>query len=214
MFKQRERRNRVLEALDLAVKQFRSREDLYPLRIPHEPLLLSDIVEQALQGEARAFDEESLRARTLLALDWDDGSRWELWIASLPSGLRLYCDSGEGERRILASGGRNAGDESDLMFLELLGWSRGEIFGIEMSGGAPRRVRSPIDRALLVDFFVDLFEGTVAEDDIRRDHAVSGDGRQDGNGRDFRTEVDTWLDRAKTAARSGEAGDSLADPSS
>jgi hypothetical protein len=196
MFKQRERRNRVLEALDLAVKQFRSREDLYPLRIPHEPLLLSDIVEQALQGEARAFDEESLRARTLLALDWDDGSRWELWIASL------------------ASGGRNAGDESDLMFLELLGWSRGEIFGIEMSGGAPRRVRSPIDRALLVDFFVDLFEGTVAEDDIRRDHAVSGDGRQDGNGRDFRTEVDTWLDRAKTAARSGEAGDSLADPSS
>jgi len=120
MFQQRERRNRVLEALDRLVKQFRTREDLYPLRIPHEPVLFADLVADALGDEAGRFDERAVRTRTLLTLRWDDGSSWGLWVAALPSGLKLFCDSAHDETRILASGGRNAGDESDRFFLVVI----------------------------------------------------------------------------------------------
>jgi len=194
MFAQRDRRNRVLEALDRSVKQFRTREDLYPLRIPHEPLRLADVVGEALGDEASRFDDDSLRARTILSLRWEDDSCWEVWVASLPSGLKLFCDSGSDETRILASGGRNAGDESDRFFIELLGHSRGELFGIEMSGGAPSSVRSSVARPLLVEFFVNLFEGTEAEEDIRDEHSRDMDVTSEG--RDFQTEVEWWLTRA------------------
>jgi hypothetical protein len=199
MFQQRERRNRVLEALDRLVKQFRTREDLYPLRIPHDPLLLADLVADALGDEAGRFDERAVRTRMLLTLRWDDGSNWELWVAALPSGLKLFCDSAHDETRILASGGRNAGDESERLFLELLGESRGEHFGIEMAGGAPTVVISPIDRALLVDLFVNLFEGTDTEGDIRRSHAMGRDEEPAAAaaGRDFQAEVEWWLDQVR-----------------
>ena len=68
---------------------------------------------------------------------------------------------------MLASGGRNEGDESDRAFLELFAESAGGHFGIEMAGGAPRSVRSPMDREFLVDRFVDLFEVTGSEDSLR-----------------------------------------------
>ena len=69
---------------------------------------------------------------------------------------------------MLASGGRNEGDESDRAFLELFAESAGSHFGVEMAGGAPRLVRSPMDREFLVDRFVDLFEVTESEDSLRR----------------------------------------------
>jgi hypothetical protein len=122
-----------------------------------------------------------------------------LWVIVLPSGLKLFCDSGEEESRILASGGRNLGEESDRLLLQLLAESAGSHFGIEMSGGAPSRVRSCIaDRTFLTDTFVDLFEGTSVETHIREQfptgmtrtvHADTTDGR------DFRDEVVAWLDR-------------------
>ena len=56
MFAARQLRLRVLEALELRIKQFLRREELWPLRIPREPLVLESIVRQVLADEARAFD--------------------------------------------------------------------------------------------------------------------------------------------------------------
>jgi hypothetical protein len=199
---QRQLRLRVLEALEHAAKQFRTREELFPIRIPREPIRLDDLVERALGEDHRSFDSSSIRARTILRLEWDDGSQWEAWVIMLPSQLRLFCDSGPEETRVLASGGRNAGDETDRQFLMLLSESAGETFGIAMAGGAPTRVRSSIaDRAFLVDVFVNLFEVRAMESEIRRDldergtesapdtlHQTSQDGT------DFRIDVERWLE--------------------
>jgi hypothetical protein len=198
MISTREARVRVLEALDREVKQFRTREQLYPLRIPGEPVGFDEILVQALGEAGRRFDPATLRSRTLLSLEWDDGSAWELWVIVLPSGLKLFCDSGEEEPRILASGGRNLGDQSDRLFLDLLSESGGDHFGIELSGGAPSRIRSSIsDRTFLADTFIDLFEGTDVEASIREqfsaEAAFAGDDAS--GGRDFRAEVEAWLAR-------------------
>jgi hypothetical protein len=199
---QRQLRLRVLEALEDAAKQFRTREELFPIRIPREPIRLDDLVERALGDDHRSFDPASIRARTLLRLEWDDGSLWEAWVIMLPSQLRLFCDSGAEETRVLASGGRNAGDETDRQFLMLLSESAGETFGIEMAGGAPTRVRSSIaDRAFLVDVFVNLFEVRAMESEIRRDLDERGmepatDALQETtrDGTDFRVDVERWLE--------------------
>jgi hypothetical protein len=202
MIPPREVRDRVLEALERTVKQFRAREELYPLRVPREPLAFDDVIAPALGNDRYRFDPATLRSRTVLHLEWDDGSVWDLWVVVLPSGLKLFCDSGEEESRILASGGRNLGDETDRLFLELLSESAGDHFGIEMSGGAPSRVRSSIDnRAFLVDVFLNLFEGTDAEASIRSRWAAPETAAQGdpGIGRDFREEVEHWLDLALSA---------------
>ena len=191
----RQLRLRVLEALDERIKQFRTREDLYPLRVPREPLVLEDVVLHALNDDHFGFDHAALRSRTLLTLDWDD-ARWEAWVITLPSRVKLYCDSDAHETRILASGGPNAGTESDRLFLGLLSESAGEAFGIELAGGAPARVASPLaDREFLVDFFVNLFEVSHAEDSVRGGlpadlkFTSGGDG-----GTDFRRDVERWLE--------------------
>lgn len=196
--RRRQLRVRVLEALEQRVKQFIRREELWPLRIPREPLLLHDVLEQTLQEDARSFDPVTLRSRTLLRFEWEDGSVWATWVIVLPSGVKLYCDSTHEEDRILASGGRNEGDESDRAFLELLAESAGRHFGIEMSGGAPSRVRAAIsDRGFLVEFFVNLLEVAGHEESVRDQLARAATGHSapahDG---DFRTEVDQWLDYA------------------
>ena len=199
---QRQLRLRVLEALEDAAKQFRTREELFPIRIPRAPIRLDDLVERALGDDHRSFDPSSIRTRTLLRLEWDDGSQWEAWVIMLPSQLRLFCDSGAEETRVLASGGRNAGDETDRQFLMLLSESAGETFGIEMAGGPPTRVRSSIaDRAFLVDVFVNLFEVRAMESEIRQDLDERGmepatdalrETSQDGT--DFRVDVERWLE--------------------
>jgi hypothetical protein len=190
---QRQLRVRVLEALDQRIKQFRTREELWPLRVPSEPLRLDDIVQDALGEEARTFDAKTVRARTLLHLAWEDGAEWHAWAIALPSKAKLYCDSDDDETRVLASGGRNEGEESDRVFLQRLAESAGELFGIEMSGGAPARVRSSIaDRAFLVEFFVNLFEVTEAEDSVRA--AIARPVRESGH--DFQDDVEEWLARA------------------
>ena len=196
-------RVRVLEALEQRIKQFRRREELWPLRIPPEPLDLDDIIRQALPDGSRGFDAASLRSRTLLRLEWEDGSAWDAWVAVLPSGFKLYGDSGEDESRILASGGRNEGDESDRLFLELLAESAGAHFGIEMAGGAPVRVRSSIaDRAFLVEAFVNLFEVTGTEESVR-DQLTDAAPADAVDGRDFRAEVEQWLSRAMRGRAAG-----------
>lgn len=202
----RQSRVRVLEEIDRRIRTFRPRDALWPLRAPREPLLLEPLIERALPGPAGHFDLPALRSRTLLALEWEDGSAWEAWVITLPSGLRAYCDSGGDETRVLASGGRNEGDESDRAFLALLCESAGAHFGIEMAGGAPSRVRSSItDRAFLAGLFVDLFEVTGAEASVR---AQLPDGRvQAGDGIDFRADVEAWLDRAIGRARSTQGGE-------
>jgi hypothetical protein len=194
----RQLRLRVLEALERRAKQFRSREDLWPFRVPHEPLSLDRLVEEALEpDEIRRFDPGTLRSRTLLSLEWHDGSAWEAWTIALPSGVILYCDSGAEETRVLASAKRYSADEADHFFVELLAESRGEYFGIEMTGDAPDRVRTAIvDRDFLVDAFVEMFEGTPAQRSIERTLA-SAPHRRDTralDGRDFRAEVGRWLE--------------------
>ena len=190
---QRQLRVRVLESLDQRTKQFRTRPELWPLRVPAEPLRLDDIIQDALGEEARTFDQKTLRARTLLHLAWDDGAEWQAWAIALPSKAKLYCDSDDEETRVLASGGRNEGEESDRVFLQRLAESAGESFGIEMAGGAPARVRSSIaDRAFLVEFFVNLFEVTGAEDSVRA--AIARPMRESGH--DFQDDVEEWLARA------------------
>ena len=179
----------MLQALERSIRQFRTREEIWPLRVPAEPLLLDDIVRQALAHEARGFDIATLRSRTLLHMAWDDGSTWELWILSLPSGLKLYCDTSHGESRILASARRDSEIDPDRLFLELLGETAGETFGIEIAGGAPSRVRSTLeDRAQLVDFLVHLFEVAGMEEEIRASLGARHP--------DFRTDVELWLQSA------------------
>lgn len=195
MFATRQLRVRVLEAIDRAIKGFKRREELWPLRVPHEPILLDDLLARARTDDGRTFDPVVLRSRLLLQLEWEDGSRWETWVAILPSGFKAYFDAIEEETRLLASGGRNEGDESDRVFLQLLAESAGGHFGIEMSGGAPVRVRTAVDdREFLVDLFVELFEVTGTEDSVRRQLPDAGAGR--GAGADFRTDVEQWLERA------------------
>ena len=195
----RQLKARVLEALESRARQFRTREVLYPLRVPNEPLPLEDVIDEALGDEGRRFDPLWLRARTLLRLEWDDGSAWEAWVAMLPSGLRLFCDAGPDAMHVLASGGRNMGDETDRLFLERLAESAGEDFGIEMAGGAPTRVRSSIaDREFLADVFVALFEETGVEASVRATLGTQGEVVQERTepGTDFRIDVDQWLRRA------------------
>jgi len=186
-------RVRALDALEQTVKQFRTREELYPLRVPVAPVDFDQLMERALGDEAAALDAADLRSRTLLHLEWEDDSAWDLWVIVLPSGLKVYGDSGADETRLLASGGKNLGDESDRLLLERLADSGGQDFGIEMAGGVPTRVRSSLtDRAFLVEVFVDLFEGTAIEPDLR---AALGtvDAADLANGRDFQTDVERWL---------------------
>ena len=206
----RQLRLRVLEALERRVKQFRTREELYPIRVPRGPLPLDELIEEALGDAGTGFDPMALRSRTLLHLAWDDGSTWEAWVATLPSALKLFCGSGGGQHHVLATGGRHPGDETDRLFLERLAASAGEDFGIEMAGGAPSRVRSSIaDRAFLIDVFLELFETTGVQESVR--HGRSGprapeheparvrtpDARDpDRDGEDFRTDVERWLGQA------------------
>ncbi len=203
MLPPRHLRLRVLEALEDRVKQFRTREGIYPLRIPRDPIPLDDLITRALADDAESFDAATLKSRTLLTLGWD-GVTWATWVITLPSGVKLFCDSDEEETRVLASGGRNAGDESDRLFLTLLAESRGEHFGIELGGGAPTSVRSPLDRELLVAVFVDLFESTEAEESICQSAAAAGGlalerELREGQGRDFAVEVRLWLDEVMGA---------------
>ncbi len=190
-------RLRVLESLEDRAKQFRSREAVWPFRVPHEPLLLEPIVEEALDGGS--LPREALRSRTVLRMEWDGGGHaargWEAWVITLPSGIGLYCDTDPHESRILASVKRGNPIEADRFFLELLAESRGHHFGMEMSGAAPDRVRTSIgDRDFVVDVFVELFEGTAAERGVH-DHLRRRPTRMpDTEGRDFRAEVAHWLD--------------------
>jgi hypothetical protein len=192
MHHHRQQRLKVLEALEAEARQFRTRQELFPLRIPREPVVLEVIVERALGEEASRFDLSTLRARTILHLEWEGGEAWDAWVIMLPSQLRLFCDSGADEVRVLASGGRNAGDETDRMFLELLSESAGDIFGIEMAGDAPSRVRSSIaDSDFLVGVFVNFFEVRGIEDSVRQ--ALVRHGLSSEAGADFRDDVERWL---------------------
>jgi hypothetical protein len=199
MIGRRHMRVRVLEALERRARQFRSRKELWPLRVPREPVLLDAVIEEALPEDYRAFQVMTLRSRTLLHLRWDDGSAWEAWVIALPSGLKLYCDSDGEENRILASGRRDAeGGDIDRFFLELLSESAGEHFGIATTGIAPSRVRSSLaDRAFLVDVFVNLFEVTGSQASVRTDLAEREAGSRqaaESCGADFRADVERWLD--------------------
>lgn len=184
----RQHRVRVLQALDRRVKAFRTRDEVWPLYVPAEPVSMDALVAQALDG-AR-FDLRELRSRTLLWLAWPDGATWELWVITLPSGLKLYCDTGPDETRLLATGRRDSEVETDRLFLELLAESAGAQFGIGMTGPLPTRVRSPVDRELLIDFFVSLFEVEQLEDKVRALVPRSND---------FRNEVAQWLEQASRA---------------
>ena len=184
MFSSRQARLKTLEALEDRAKQFRGREGTWPFRVPHEPV---------------AFDPSALQPRVVLRFEWPD-TRWELWAIGLPSGLLLYSDSDGREAHVLASVKRGSPAEADGFFLERLAESRGECFGIEMTGPAPERIRSSIgDREFLADVFVELFEDTDAGLEIA-----------DG-GPDFRLAVVEWLSRVLTAPRSSGRQRRIAD---
>jgi hypothetical protein len=183
-------RAKVLEALDLRAKQFRSREDTYPFRVPHEPLPLHELIDEALADEAGRVGDDDLRSRYVMSLHWHDGATWAAWVTTLPSGIHLYCDADAHETRVLGSLKRGSALEADHFFLELLAESRGHAFGIEMAGGVPDRVRTSIgDREFLTDVFVEMYEGTPAQGII---HAAEHAGTE---AIDFRADVALWLDR-------------------
>jgi hypothetical protein len=194
-FTQRQHTARVLEALEGRVKQFRRREELWPLRVPGEPIAIDAVIDEALGAEGRSFGPDTLRTRTLLQLEWNAETIWEVWMIALPSKTKIYLDSDGYETRVLASGGRNDGDENDRVFLNLLAETAGSAFGIEFAGGAPARVRSSIaDRAFLVDFFVNLFEVTGGEASVRE--AIAGRDHASPLRRDFQQDVAEWLEIA------------------
>ena len=181
----RQERLALLETLEQRVTQFRRYQDIWPFRRPHEPLDLSPLIRSSLASSSQTSigdAVDALRSRTVLEMHWSDIDRWAAWAVTLTSGIHVYCDSGGAEHRVLASVKRGSAIEADRFFLELLAESRGHHFGIEMAGGAPVRVRTPIDdRDLLTDVFVELLEGTDAEDDIR------------SSAGDFRVDVARWL---------------------
>jgi hypothetical protein len=186
----RQRRVLVLEALERRAKQFRSHEGTWPFRLPHEPLDLEAIVEEALAGEDGVVTTRALRTRSVLRMTWESGAEWELWALALPSGVHLYCDSDAHETRLLASAKRGNPSDADGFFLERLAESHGHLFGIEMAGPPPDGVRAAIgDREFLADVFVELFEGTFAETAMRAGTAAA----------DFREVVVDWLARVLTA---------------
>lgn len=190
----------MLEAIEQRLKQFTSREELWPLRVPREPLLLDELVERTLGDERSRFDTASLRSRPLVTFEWPDGSAWDAWVIVLPSKLKIYCDTSGDESRILASGGKNDGDESDRAFLDLLAASAGAHFGIEMAGGPPSRVRTALqDRPFFVDFFVELFEVMGLQDEVEA--AVAADIAAADRSGDFQQSVEAWLNRALTNGR-------------
>jgi hypothetical protein len=192
-FSDRQLRVRVLEALEQRAKQFRSFENIWPFRVPHAPLPLDDLVDEALAEEAVSMSVDALKARTALRLMFDSGGAgqehaWEAWVITLPSGIMLYCDDDGHERHILASVKRGHPLDADGFFLELLAETRGQAFDIEMLDAVPDRVRTSIaDRDFLVDVFVELFEGSGAE------HALRAGARGD-----FHAIVDRWLARVWT----------------
>ena len=185
MLERRDQKVRVLEALSQAVRQFRTREGLWPLRVPAEPLVLEALIRRTVGTDARRFEVASLRSRSLLRLAWDEGGVWELWILALPNGLKLYCDSGTDESRVLASGRRDSEIDTDRLFLELLSESAGETFGIGFEGGPPARVQSSLTREQLTEFFVQLFEVAGMEEDVRGATTTG----------DFRLDVERWLEQ-------------------
>ena len=208
-------RARVLEAPEGARKQFKSYEGIWPFRIPHEPLALADIVDEALgdgtrrsrltsRGHGQARD--LLRSRTV----WKcDGRRhvWTAWAIALP-GIIVYCDDDGDEARVLASVKRGNPFEADGFFLELLAETRGQAFGMEMSGGAPEsraNVRSPIA--------ISSWTCSSSCSKIPRRQAPfwrdrRADARDDA-AKDFRADVEHWLTRTLGAA----TGSSIAPPS-
>ena len=187
----RQRRLQLLDALEARAKQFRSRDESWPFRMPHEPLDLHGIVADAIADAADAPPFRIVRTRGILRLEWASGGLWELRALTLPSRLHLYCDTDGDEARVLASARRGTAGEADGFFLERLAESRGHLFGIEMAGPPPDRVKSSIgDREFLADVFVELFEGSDAESALRQAHDVAGD---------FRAVVVTWLAAALSA---------------
>lgn len=208
----------MLEALDLRARQFRSRDGTWPFRLPHDPLDLLDIIESAALDGERPVDPASLRARTVLSFSWhspedraNDAASWELWVIALPSGVLVYCDSDGDETRILASAKRGNPGEADGFFLERLAETRGHLFGIEMGGAVPDRVRSSIgDRDFLADVFVELFEGTEAEAMLSAESSVRHADVPAGSN-DFRTAVVIWLDRVLIAPPPGRRQPRLRD---
>ena len=202
-FADRQARVRVFEELERIARHFKSDDDMWPIRVPRAPVSLDALVARALPDGHERFDIDSLRAKTLLHLWWHPSSVWEVWVIVLPSGLKLFCDDGPDGRQVLASGGRHANLESERLFLQLFAESAGELFGIEMSGGAPDRVRSSLeDRAFLVEVFVHLFEVSRAETSVREQLSRTGarvSADNEALGRDFRHEVELWLDHALRA---------------
>jgi hypothetical protein len=192
LIRDRQRRVRVLEALESRAKQFRSRDGSWPFRLPHEPLDLNDVIHATLAGEGVSLSAEALRSRAVVRMEWDSGDTWELWSVVLPSGILLYCDTDGHETRVLASAKRGNPADADGFFLERLAESRGELFGIEMAGAPPDRVKSASigDRAFLADVFVDLLEGTGAEGAMTAE--VPG-------ATDFHAVIVHWLTRVLSA---------------
>lgn len=189
-FARRQLRLRVLELLERRAKGFRGHEGVWPFRIPHEPLALDALIDEALIDEDRSLDAEDLRSRTVLRMEWTDiPHAWEAWTIVLPSGILIYCDDDGDEARVLASVRRGTAVEADGFFLELLAETHGHAFGIEMAGVAPDRIRTSIaDREFLTEIFVELFEGTEAEAHLRQQTARAAS--------DFRADVEAWLSRA------------------
>ncbi len=188
MYVRRQARLAVLEVLERRVRQFRTHDGLFSFRVPHAPLALDDIIDEALADVQVRVGADDLRARAILEMTFAGGHRWDAWAIALPSGVHVFCDRDGDEARVLASLRRGNSIEADRFFLELLAETRGQAFGIEMGGALPERVRTPIDdRAFLADVFVELLEGTESERSLR----ALGD--------DFRNDVERWLERVLIA---------------
>ena len=188
MYQKRLLRARVLDLLELRVKQFRAREDTRPFRVPHEPLHLGALMDEALADDRGTIGEDELRSRFVLSLHWHDGATWAAWVITLPSGIHVYCDADAHETRILGSLKRGSALEADRFFLELLAESSGHAFGIEMGAEPPDRIRTTIaDREFLTDVFVEMFEGTPVQ------AAIQASGHA-GQRHDFHADVASWLE--------------------
>ncbi len=185
MHYERQLRLRVLEALELSAKQFRTREELFPIRIPREPSGSTN----SSSAPSATTAQRSIRPRCARAPCFASSGTMGARGTRGSSCCHLSCGSSattwrgmKNARARLRRAKRRRRNRPAVPHPPLgIG---GRDLRHRDGGRRSDRVRSSIaDRAFLVDVFVNLFEVRAMEAAIAptsRSGAIAGDGTTAG----------------------------------
>ena len=199
MFAARQLRVRVLEALEGRVKQFLRREELWPLRVPREPLLVR---RRPPAGDRRRGAPVRCRvaevAHRCCRSNGQTAAAGRRGSACLPSGLKIYCDTGERrEPACWRRAGATKGTRATGRFSSCSPSRR----AVTSASRWPAARRDRCDHRWTASSWSiassNLFEVTGSEDSLRAQlpEPPDADAAPPG-GRDFRADVERWLDAA------------------